>query len=503
MARVGSATGVGKYRRRRERALASLYATARSLTALDELDSVLASIVRHAHELMGVELTYLSVIDGDELQLRAVEGAVSPRFHTARVAKTTGIAGKVIESRAPFWVSNYLEALDLEHSPSFDDVVADEGLVALLGVPLLAQDSVLGVLYVADRVERPYSPDEVALMSAFADHASVALENARLYTESRTALADLQRAYATIERSGQLHEALTRIVLAGGTESEVAGLLAEALGGRVTIINRHEEVVTSRTDALGSDPPAELLWRAALRDSRLSGRAAAHGDNQGQWHSVSTVSTGDYNLGAIIWSHRGEPARADLRNLERASHIVGLLVLKQEAMVQAEERVRDEVLTELIRSPRELAPGLVARGRAMRLHLDQFNAVLVAEAGPDRTRELQRRLNAAAHDWAGLAGEHIGQPTLVLRSDDLALTVRSIHQSLRLGLDGPVLVCGAPLDGHPGGFGRAVAVAIRCARVLNLAGVHDIGTTTIENGLYAVLFDPERQGLGKVAVSGC
>jgi PucR C-terminal helix-turn-helix domain/GAF domain len=493
MARAASRSrDTEKYRRRREHVLASLYATARSLTALGELDSVLSSIVKHAHELMGVELTYLSTVEGGELRLRAVEGAVSPRFRSARVRATIGIGGKVIQSRAPFWVRNYLEATDIEHAPAFDDLVVDEGLVALLGVPLLAQDRVHGVLYVADRVERPYSPDEVALLSAFADHASVALENARLYTESRTALAELQQAYVTIERSVQLHEALTRVVLTGGGEAKVAALLAQFLGGRVTIVSRHGDVVASRTDALETDPPGEPVWQDAMRESRSTGRSVTGRDGHGRWHAVAAITAGDIHLGAVLWSPRSEPTAPDLRSLERASHIVGLLVLKQGAIVHAEERVRGEVLTELIRSPLPLRPELVARGHTLRLHLDQFNALVVLGPCPARSREPQRRLNAVARDWAGLAGEHIGQPTLALRSDDLALTVRSIHQSLRVGLDRPVLVCGAPLDGHAGGFGRAFALAGRCAQVLALAGVDDVGTTTTENGMYAVLFDPDR-----------
>ena len=50
------------YRVRRERELSSLYATARSLTALGEIDAVLESIVRHAHELIGTDFTYLSLL---------------------------------------------------------------------------------------------------------------------------------------------------------------------------------------------------------------------------------------------------------------------------------------------------------------------------------------------------------------------------------------------------------------------------------------------------------
>ncbi|HVU91994.1 MAG TPA: GAF domain-containing protein, partial [Jatrophihabitans sp.] len=163
-------------RPRRERELASLYATARSLTALGELDDVLQSIVRHAHELIGTDFTYLSLLGpDDELSIRASEGTISAAFRAARIPRGTGLGGKVIETRTPVWVSNYLAAADVKHDRNFDGLVDPEGMVALLGVPLLVRGEAIGALFAADRSERTFETDEIALLCAFADHAAVAL----------------------------------------------------------------------------------------------------------------------------------------------------------------------------------------------------------------------------------------------------------------------------------------------------------------------------------------
>jgi GAF domain-containing protein len=81
---------------------------------------------------------------------------------------------------------------------------------------LLVRGQAVGALFAADRSERSFSSEEIALFSAFADHAAIALDNARLYDQSRTALEKLQSAYrvieehvATIERAQAVHEALT------------------------------------------------------------------------------------------------------------------------------------------------------------------------------------------------------------------------------------------------------------------------------------------------------
>lgn len=120
----------------RERELASLYATARSLTALGDVDDVLDSIVRHAHDLIGTDFTYLSLLDdAGVLSITASEGTISAAFRSAHIPPGTGLGGKVIESRAAHWVGDYRRAGELQHDPAFDAVVGNEGLVALLGVP--------------------------------------------------------------------------------------------------------------------------------------------------------------------------------------------------------------------------------------------------------------------------------------------------------------------------------------------------------------------------------
>ena len=77
--------------------------------------------------------------------------------------------------------------------------------------------------------------EDIALLTAFGHHAAVALENSRLYDESRRALQELREAYATIEAAVAVHESLTRMVLAGGDVGDVADLLVDALGGSVLV----------------------------------------------------------------------------------------------------------------------------------------------------------------------------------------------------------------------------------------------------------------------------
>ncbi len=486
---------------RRQRELASLYATAKSLTALGELDDVLQSIVRHAHDLIGTDFTYLSLVGADgRLSARASEGTISASFLTACIPANVGLGGKVLASRSPHWVRNYAASTVIEHDPNFDRLVVTEALVALLGVPLVIRGEVVGALFAADRSERSFQAGEIALLSAFADHAAVALDNARLYEESRTALRDLRIAYrkiedhmAVMERAQAIHEALTSVVLGGGTPGDVAQLLADQLGGSVTLLDRTGAALVHRDSA--SSPcqsPLETDLADAVENARRSGRCTTSVDPTGVARSVAAVQAGDSYLGALAWTttQDGVPDDMDLRTLERATHILGLLILKERAVAEASERLSGELLTELMVGSPGISPAQRIRTRARNIDADSLDLVLVADSVAVSSTDLARQLHEIARDRSGLAGEHLGRATMILHSADDDQTVEEVHHRLRRALGGPVIVVGERAVNHD--WSRAFSLASRCGAVLRAIGHTDLGATTGRYALYAMIFDAER-----------
>jgi GAF domain-containing protein len=494
-----STPDLASYRNRRERELGALYATARSLTALGELDAVLESIVREAHELVGTDFTYLSLVDPEgELRLKASQGTISSTFNQAHVPAGTGVGGRVIATGAPAWVSNYLKARDLPHDRTFDDLVVPEGMVALLGVPLLVGEEVIGVLFAADRTERPFEHDEVALLSAFADHAAIALNNARLYDESRSALKQLQAAYLTIERqvammerAQSVHESLAHVVLKGGGADEIARLLVDHLRGAVTVFDRSGAVLARCSPGPDLDTDvARQPSEDAVEQARRSGRWATTTDGTGRWHSAATVQAGDTYLGAVLLTRAEEPTPVDIRTVERAAQILGLLILKDTAVAEAEERVRGELLTELLVSAPPVGPAQRARGHARGVDIASLNVVVVATSETRSASDVGRRLRALASEWNGLAGEHRGRATLLAAATDAEPVAETVHARLRKDLGSAVRVVAERVVGDD--WGRAFELASRCCDLMRNLGVTDSGATAERYAMFTLLFDTDR-----------
>lgn len=481
------------------RELASLYATAKSLTALGELDEVLQSIVHHAHDLIGTDFAYLSLVSPDgRLTARASEGTVSPSFLAAGIPATVGLGGKVLASRSPHWVRNYAASTFIVHDPDFDRLAGTEELVALLGVPLVIRGEAVGALFAADRSERSFQADEIALLSAFADHAAVALDNARLYEASRTALQELQVAYrkieehiAVMERAQAIHEALTGVVLRGGTPGDVAQHLADQLGGSVTVLDRTGDALARRDSASGpGQGPPDAGLADAVTNAHRSGRCTTLVDTAGIARSVALIQAGDSYLGALAWSQKTVPDDMDLRILERATHILGLLILKEQAVAEASERLSGELLTELMVGGPGISPAQRARTRARNIDADRLDLVLVADSAAVSSTDLSRHLHDIARDRSGLAGEHLGRATMIVPSADADQTVEEIHRRLRRALAEPVLVVGERAVNHD--WSRAFSLASRCGAVMRAIGHADLGATTGRYALYAMIFDADR-----------
>ena len=95
-----------------------------------------------------------------------------------------GVAGRVLLERKPVQIADVLA--DPEYG--LPEVQRLGGFRTHLGLPLLREDSVIGVLLVSRTVVKPFDDKHIELLSTFAAQAVVAIENARLLNELRQSL---------------------------------------------------------------------------------------------------------------------------------------------------------------------------------------------------------------------------------------------------------------------------------------------------------------------------
>jgi PAS domain S-box-containing protein len=172
------------YRRIRE--LTALNEVSALLTATLDLDLLFERIMERIQALMGVEASSLLLKDDEqgELVFRIGLGKFGKAVQGHRLKVGTGIAGWVFTRGAPLIVP------DVRQDPRFyQGIDYHTGFTtkSVLCVPLKTRDRVIGVIQVLNGpADRPFDPDDLNLLSAFAAHAATAIENARLYAEVKS-----------------------------------------------------------------------------------------------------------------------------------------------------------------------------------------------------------------------------------------------------------------------------------------------------------------------------
>jgi hypothetical protein len=159
------------------------------------------------------------------------------------------------------------------------------------------------------------------------------------------------------------------------------------------------------------------------------------------------------------------------------------LLLTLLRLIQAEDEVRGELLTDLLTAPDRNPGALLARAGRLGVDLAEPHVVLVAHA----ETVSRSRLAMAAARHAALAGSHADEVVLLVRGDDPSALAPRLAADLRSVVDSPVTVGSAGPAGGPSAIADAHAEAVRCLRALLALGRVGEGASAVGLGFLGVL----------------
>ncbi|MDN5635082.1 MAG: GAF domain-containing protein, partial [Brevibacterium sp.] len=338
--------------RQKDHERAALLESASELIQVRDTKRLLQKLVDRAKSLIGCDIAYLSEYnpDTDELNVRASRGAISLQLPALRVPPGVGLAGRVVRDRSAHWTSDY-DLTQLPHERRVDSAVKAEGMESLLGVPMVVDGEVLGALFAANRYPHEFSADEITLLSALADHASVILKTARLMGELAEAAAasaaseELAAAKATtLQRLVEVEEQLTQLVLQGRGASAVTDVVSETLRAEVLIVD------SWHLDSPELPPDDGFLTQAdvskdeilaALDTSHRTGRSAQVSADK-RLIAASVASNRRRHSGLFVRFHN-PPKDGDHSIVAQAAQSLALIQMNEQSRADAENRVRGEL----------------------------------------------------------------------------------------------------------------------------------------------------------------
>ncbi|HID64440.1 MAG TPA: response regulator [Anaerolineae bacterium] len=250
---------------RRVKELNILYGVGKSVTSLLDLEKVLNRIVEAAVFVTGAEEGSLLLVDKDtgELYLRAARNLGEKFARGFRLKVEHSIAGQVVKTGKPI----------LQSTQDEETLKVKTGYLvkSLVNVPLKAKDEVIGVLAVNNKISsRPFTDNDMYLLSALADYATIAIVNAQLFEETKRWSKELERKVE--ERTRELQAAQEQLL-----QSEKLASIGQLAAGVAHEINNPMGVILGFAQGIlktlpEDDPlkkPLSTIEKESLRCKRI------------------------------------------------------------------------------------------------------------------------------------------------------------------------------------------------------------------------------------------
>jgi diguanylate cyclase (GGDEF)-like protein len=252
------------------RRLEVLYDVTRRLAAVQDTQQILDSIVNAATTLLGAEAAGLRLRDGDDLIVKARTSSATELMSRVRVHSGESLSGHVLATGQPLVVEDLVE--DTRYDAGHKRAALERGFHGFVGVPLRANERIIGVLNVFTKQRRRFEPDEIALLATFADQASLAIEKDRMLQEARGQA-------ARMKALARLNQAVSSSLDIGEVLRVIAQAAVELAAARTVsfwIADEPRRVLELR--AMSDDRLAEDLPVRTLRfDQGIAGWVASHG----------------------------------------------------------------------------------------------------------------------------------------------------------------------------------------------------------------------------------
>jgi PAS domain S-box-containing protein len=194
--------------RRRAQELDLLQETVLDITTPHELSTLLQTIVERAALLLNTVSGGMYLCRPERRETHCVVSYNTPHDYTGTVLKYgEGAAGVVAQTGEPLIVDNYRTWS--RRAAAYEE---EQPFTAILSAPMIWQGQVTGVIHVLDDAKnRRFTQANLELLTLFANHAAIAVENARLYEHAQQELAQRKQAEEALRESEERWHTLAEL----------------------------------------------------------------------------------------------------------------------------------------------------------------------------------------------------------------------------------------------------------------------------------------------------
>ncbi len=204
--------------------LASLTSIGKTISLRFTTDELLMAIYKECKAVIDCSLFSIALLDesANELsfELDVRNDVILPK---ERIAVGEGLNSWVVTRHQPLLLASLAE----ERRFGLQSVADTKPTESWLGVPMIARDRVIGVISVESYRKNAFTADDLILLTAIANQAAVAIENAYLYRDLEGLTYALEQ--RVMERTNELRETNLRLLAADRSKNQFLANMSHEL----------------------------------------------------------------------------------------------------------------------------------------------------------------------------------------------------------------------------------------------------------------------------------
>jgi signal transduction histidine kinase len=217
-----------------------------AVTAERSVEAILQKLAHAARTLAGARYAAIGIPDGEGAFAQFITSGMNDKLVASMgpLPRTHGLLGAMLESEQPYRTG------DIHDDPRFRGwwPRTHPDMRSFLGVPIVSRTGVIGAFYLTEKEGAPdFSAADQRLIEMLAAHAAIAIENARLYEQSR----ELSIAEERNRLARELHDSVTQKLFSLVLSAEAAATLLDRDGADArTELERLQELAREAMDEL-------------------------------------------------------------------------------------------------------------------------------------------------------------------------------------------------------------------------------------------------------------
>ena len=243
-----------------------------------DVQPVFQTILENATRLCEANIAALFLYDGEVL-CTAAHHNVSPEFAEdlkqarLRPSRETATRRAALERKI-------VHVADLQNDPEYSSggLHRIEGARTVLSVPMLRENTLVGVITTWRREVRPFTDKQIALVKTFADQAVIAIENVRLFQELQARTRELTRSVEELKALGEIGQAVSSTLDIQTVLSTIVSRASQLAGADGCSIYEYDEAAevfqVRATHNLNAEIVETLRTLPLRKGEGLMGRAA-------------------------------------------------------------------------------------------------------------------------------------------------------------------------------------------------------------------------------------